>query len=245
MEAHQKSLFSLEVCFTPALFSDIMTAPPFYVVVVDILRASTSICAAFHYGVKEIIPVSRLEEARSLKSQGYLVAAERDGQILDFADMGNSAFDFMKKEVKGKSVVYSTTNGTQAIMQAANLGQVVIGAFSNISVLVDWLISQKGSVVILCAGWKGKFNLEDAFFAGALAERLLHSGAFIKECDTASAAISIWNEGKSDPLAYMEQALHRKRLIRLGLDDVIPYSFQIDTAPVLPVMQRGSLINIA
>lgn len=234
----------LEVCFSPLLFRDIMTPPPFTVVVVDILRASTSICTAFQQGVKEIIPVDRLEEARKLHEQGIMVAAERDGQILEFADIGNSAFEFIRTDVSGKTIAYSTTNGTQAIMQAANLGRVVIGAFSNLNVLAEWLTANQESVIILCAGWKGKFNLEDAFFAGALSELLLSSGHFECDCDAVTAARAIWEAGRHDPLKYMEHAQHRARLKRLGLDDVLPYSFQTDTAPVIPVMEKGRLINV-
>ena len=90
------------------------------VVIIDILRASSAICTAFANGAASIIPVADVGEAREYKSKGYLVAAERDGFVLDFADFGNSPFNFTREKVEGKTIVYSTTNGTGIINQASS-----------------------------------------------------------------------------------------------------------------------------
>ena len=121
----------IEVCYTPALF-------PFYenrdavVVVTDILRASSAIVTAFMNGVERIIPVGTLEEAKAFKEKGFMVAAERDGIVRDFADFGNSPYNFSPDRVKGNQIVYSTTNGTNAINLASSGSQVLIGAYLNI-----------------------------------------------------------------------------------------------------------------
>jgi 2-phosphosulfolactate phosphatase len=234
---------TIEVCFTPKLYSEIVTKENFIVVMVDILRASTSICAAFENGVEAIIPVASLNEAKAYKDKGYLVASEREGIVTGFADFGNSAFNFMTEAVKGKTIAYSTTNGTQAIELAKNAAGLVIGAFSNITILSQWLINQNCNVVILCAGWKNKFNLEDSIFAGALIERLKTSNAFNTDCDAAEAAIDLWSIAKANPLAYIQKAAHRERLRKLKLDDVLEYSFQFDTTKVVPVLIDGVLVN--
>lgn len=109
---------TIEVCFTPALFQHKLTQENYIVVVTDILRASTSIVSAFQNKVESIIPVSGPQEAKKYKAEGFLVAAERDGIVLDFADFGNSAFNFMTPEVVGKTIAYSTTNGTKSIQLA-------------------------------------------------------------------------------------------------------------------------------
>jgi 2-phosphosulfolactate phosphatase len=235
---------TIEVCFTPKLYSEIVTNNNFIVVMVDILRASTSICAAFANGVEAIIPVASLDEAKEYKAKGYLVASEREGIVMGFADFGNSAFNFMTEAVKGKTIAYSTTNGTQAIELAKNAEGLVIGAFSNITALSQWLINQHSNVVILCAGWKNKFNLEDSIFAGALIEQLLTSADLIMDCDSAEAALDLWSIAKSNPLAYIQKAAHRERLRKLKLDDVLDFTFQLDTANVVPILKNGVLVNI-
>ena len=124
----------IEVCYSPALF-------PYYenhdalVVVTDILRASSAIVTAFMNGVAKIIPVGSLEEAQSYKERGFMVAAERDGIVRDFADFGNSPYNFTADRVRGREIVYSTTNGTNAINLASSGSQVLIGAYLNISAL--------------------------------------------------------------------------------------------------------------
>ena len=169
---------SVEVCFSPGLFRDILTKDDFVVVLVDILRATTTICTAVANGVEAIIPVATHEEARRLKAEGFLVASEKDGVQLDFADFGNSAFSFTRDRIGGKTLVYCTTNGTRAIKIAESAGGIAIGAFVNISALTEWLARRRKNVVVLCSGWKNRFCLEDTLFAGALTGRLLATGSF-------------------------------------------------------------------
>ena len=130
---------SVEVCFSPALFEDILTTGDFIVVLVDVLRATTTICTAVANGVEAIIPVATHEEARRLKSEGYLVASEKDGVQLDWADFGNSALSFTRDAIGGKTLVYCTTNGTRALHIAGAASSIAIGAFINISALTEWL----------------------------------------------------------------------------------------------------------
>ena len=243
MEKKTASSRSIEVCLTPMLFSEIQTKENCIVVLTDILRATTSICAAFENGVKKILPVATLEEAKAMKDLGFLVASEQDGRKLDFADFGNSAFSFSAEAIAGKSLVYCTTNGTRALEIAKKAGDIAIGAFVNLSALAAWLISQDKNVVILCSGWKNKFCLEDTIFAGALAEKLLNNHQFATNCDSTVAAIDLWGIAKPDILAYIEKAAHRHRLKKLELDDVIPYSFAIDSTAVVPVYRNGEILD--
>jgi 2-phosphosulfolactate phosphatase len=232
----------IEVCFSPKLFPEILIRENFVVVLVDILRATTTICTAFENGVKAIIPVATIEEAKELKDQGFLVASEQDGKKLDFADFGNSAFSFTPESIGGKTLVYCTTNGTRALEMAKQSEQVVFGAFINITALTKWLSGKDKNVVILCSGWKKKFCLEDTLFAGALSSRLLETGKFTTNCDSAHASIDLWNVAKPDILSYIQKAAHNSRLKKLGLDDVIPYSFTFDQTNVVPVFD-GKVIK--
>lgn len=244
MENGSETKYTVEVCFSPALFGEILTKTNYIVVLVDILRATTSICAAFENGVLRIIPVATLDAARQMKREGFLVASEQDGKKLDFADFGNSAFNFTRESIGGKTLVYCTTNGTRALAIARPVRQIAIGAFINLTALSNWLAAQKCNVVILCSGWKNKFCLEDSIFAGALADKLLTNSMFTTSCDSAAAAMDLWDTAKDDLLGYMEKAAHRHRLKKLGLDDVIPYSFRIDLSDVVPVFEGESITNV-
>jgi 2-phosphosulfolactate phosphatase len=239
---HEKR--TVEVCFSPKLFEDILTRGDFIVVLVDVLRATTTIVTAVANGVEAIIPVATHDEARELKERGHLVASEKDGVQLDWADFGNSALSFTREAVAGKTLGYCTTNGTRALHVAGSARGVAIGAFVNISALKEWLAAQSKDVVVLCSGWKDKFCLEDTLFAGALARRLVETGRFRVECDSAEAAMDLWSLAEADPLGYVEKAAQRHRLKRLDLDDVLPYSFACDSATVVPVFD-GEVIKAA
>ena len=235
---------NLEVCFSPALADDILVRDNLVVVVVDILRATTSMISALNEGAAALIPTASIEEAMAMKKRGFPVAAEREGKILDFADYGNSAFEFMKHDVKGKEIVFSTTNGTVTLAKGAALGEVVLGAFSNITPLSEWLAQQDKNVLILCSGWKNTFCLEDSVFAGALTEKLSALRPYVIRCDSAKAAMDLWETARKDIMAYIEKALHRERLRQLGVDDVLEYSFKPDTATAVPVLTGGRLVDV-
>ncbi len=200
---------TIEVCFSPMLYDSKITKDNFITVIVDILRATTSICAALGNGVKSVLPVAGIEAAKEYKNKGYIVACERNGQILDFADTGNSPSDFIKDEFKNKAIVFSTTNGTRAAGLAGDAVKIVAGSFVNISAVSEWLKSQNKNVVIFCAAWKNLFNLEDSVFAGALTEKLLKSSEYITECDAAKASLDLWSIAKHDLPGYLSKSSHR------------------------------------
>jgi 2-phosphosulfolactate phosphatase len=235
-----KQKHNIEVVFSPALFPGFKN-PDAIAVVVDILRATSAIVTAFKNGVDRIIPVGSLEEARSFKEKGYMVAAERDGLVQDFADFGNSPYNFTEDRVRGKHIVYSTTNGTQAIHVASSCDEVLIGAYLNFTSLLEYLVSREKHVILLCAGWKTKFNLEDTLFAGALARELLASGRYETICDSTQAAIDLCNHASSDLLSYIDKAAQRSRLRKNKLDDVIEYCHTNDITDLIPVLNGDYL----
>jgi len=232
---------TIEVCFSPALYPHIMTQEPFAVAIIDVLRATTSICTAIEYGVKQIIPVASEEEAIAYKQQGYIVAAEKNGLKLDFADIGNSPDQFMNPELKNASIAYLTTNGTKTIKMTNNASLSVIVSYINIDAAADFLARRDMNVVILCAGWKNKFSLEDSVVAGALVEKLKERG-FTYDCDSAHAAYDLWSLAKHDLLGYIQKAMHRTRLQKLHLDYVLEYCFTPNTARKVPVYDGYKII---
>ena len=233
----------IEVCYSPALF-------PYYenkeavVVVTDILRASSAIVTAFMNGVDRIIPVGTLEEAREYKERGYMVAAERDGIVRDFADFGNSPYNFSPERVKGKHIVYSTTNGTNAIHLASSGKQVLIGAYLNMGALAAHIIGKGRDLLILCAGWKNKFNLEDTLFAGALSRLVLKDERYYTICDASLGAMDLYEAAEEDILGYMEKVAQRHRLKKNKLDDVIGYCHELDLTDLIPVLNGDHLISL-
>jgi 2-phosphosulfolactate phosphatase len=224
----------IDVCFSPSLY-------PYYadnaqiVVVADIFRATTTICAAFSSGATAVIPVRSLEEALSYKEKGYLVGGERNVKKFDFGDFGNSPSEYTKEKVSGKEVVFSTTNGTRAIDEASgSCNSLIIGSFSNLSAVAAFCAAQKRDILVLCAGWKEKFNIEDSLFGGALVEKLADAG-YDTSFDAALSALSMWKEAKHDMTDYIRRCEHIKRLEASGLLNVVEYCLTPDTTHVLPV----------
>ncbi len=231
----------IEICFSPKLYEYRLIQNNFIGVVADIFRATTSICAAMDYGVESVIPVAGLEEAKKKKEEGYLVACERDGKVLDFADIGNSPSDFFVEKLKGQPIVFSTTNGTKAInLVAEEANEVLVGAFMNVNAIADHLIAKNENVVILCASWKNLFNLEDTLFGGALAEKLLEAG-FKTECDSAKAAVDLWKVAKSDLPEYLRKSSHRNRLNHLLTEKDYLLSVSVNTSRTIPIFKDGEL----
>ncbi|MGQ9621144.1 MAG: 2-phosphosulfolactate phosphatase, partial [Bacteroidales bacterium] len=222
----------LEVCFSPAMFHR-YDCRHNIVVIIDVLRASSAICTAFENGASEIIPVAEVEEAREYKRRGFPVAAERDGYILDFADFGNSPFNFTRERVEGKTIVYSTTNGTRIIEMTTSSYKTVIGTFLNISSVTEWITLEKKDVILFCAGWKDRFSLEDTVCAGAFASRLLETGLFSTICDSVYACIDLWILAGKDLRGYIEKAAQRSRLREKGLDDCLEFCLTTNFTDVI------------
>jgi len=232
----------LETCYSPALYEPELHKGSI-VVIIDILRATSAICTAFANGAISIIPVAGIDEAKDYKSRGYLVAAERDGYVLDFADFGNSPFNFTRERIEGKTIVYSTTNGTGIIKLASSANAIVIGSFLNITALSNWIITRDNDVVLFCAGWKNRFNLEDTLCAGAIGERLMDSSLYSTICDSTIAALDLWSLAKTDLRGYIERVAQRSRLRDKGLDDCIDFCLGADFTEKIPVIKNGILVN--
>ena len=231
---------SIQVCLTPALL-DTFDLTDKIVVVIDILRATTSMCVALHQGVEHIVPVETLEECESYADKGYIVAAERNGEVINGFAYGNSPYSFMDPSLEGKTLAMTTTNGTRALHAASDAKQIVAGAFANMSVLIDWLVSENENIVLLCAGWKNKINLEDTIFAGAMVEALREH--FEPIDDASIIALCLQQAATVDKRFYLENSSHFNRLIRLNLQRDVKYSLRRDTHPVLPFYYNGVLID--
>ncbi len=220
-------MMNIEVVLSPALLhlSDIKDKN---VVVIDILRATSTICTAIHEGAEAVKAVKDIEQAKGLGSKGYLTAAERNGQKLDGFDMGNSPFECMNGAVKGRKIALTTTNGTKCIEAAANDGaaNVLSGSFLNLEATAEWLLKDGRDVVLFCAGWKDSFNLEDTLYAGAMAKTLSDKTNCLIDCDAALMSIDLYNMAKENLMDYLTKSSHYKRLSHLHHDEDMVYCLQ-------------------
>jgi 2-phosphosulfolactate phosphatase len=151
----------------------------------------------------------------------------------------------MGEAVYNKTIVITTTNGTQAIEMAKNCSEIVIGSFLNLHALCNHLIKVNKNVLVLCAGWKNRFNLEDSIFAGALAEILNKEANYSLNCDSAMASIDLWQIAKINILDYIEKSSHRHRLKKLGLDDVLEYCFTPNITSTIPIYKDNYFVEIS
>lgn len=235
----------IDVCFSPALYPAYHD-PEAIVVVVDIFRATTTMAAAFSNGVRSIRPVATVEEAQAYKEKGWLVGAERNVRRCDFADFGNSPFDYTPEKVAGKEIVFTTTNGTKAITIAQSAYRVVTGAFINLQAVADYCVGHKRNVVVLCSGWQDKVNIEDTLFGGALVDLLVNTGLYEKGSDSAVIAQDMWTTNKEDLLRYLAPTDHVARLKANHLDDSIPYCLTLsitDRVPELAIEEETLLLH--
>ncbi|GAA4346761.1 2-phosphosulfolactate phosphatase family protein [Hymenobacter saemangeumensis] len=233
----------LDICFSPELL-------PLYelegkvAVIVDILRASSTIVTALGEGISEVYPVATLQECTDLGLQlNCITAAERDGLPAPGFDLGNSPFGFLGegRPLAGRALAISTTNGTAALRRSHAAAHIVVGAFLNLSAVADFARRQQQDVLVVCAGWKGMFCLEDTVFGGALAARL--QGEFdVTSSDATLAALHLWEQAQANLPAYLLQSAHVRRLNSLEASQDFDFCMQIDTyARVLPRWQHERL----
>lgn len=231
----------VEVCFTPALLP-LYSIEDSIVVVIDIFRATSSICYGIENGAEAIIPVAQVEECSAYQDSGCLLAAERDGEVVAGFDFGNSPFSYTADKVAGKTVVLTTTNGTQAIHLSRNARKIVIGSFFNLTALCNWLKARKENILLVCAGWKNKFNLEDSVFAGAVVDRL--KDGHYKWDDSSIAAADMYNLAKDDLSGYLKKTSHSERLKRLGIEKDIEFCLNVDITTAIPVLDGDKLVKM-
>lgn len=232
----------IEVCLTPALLH-LFDIEESIVVVIDILRATSSITYGISNGAEAIIPVSNVEDCLAYKEAGYLLAAERNGEVVEGFDFGNSPFSYTTSLVQGKTIVLTTTNGTKALhMARARAHAVVIGSFLNLDALCHYLKTQDKNILLLCSGWKDKFNLEDTLFAGAVIEQM--NGHYTFRDDSAVAAQDLYNVAKADLRTYLKKSSHNHRLEMLNIEDDVQFCLLQNVCDVIPVLDGDKLVKM-
>jgi 2-phosphosulfolactate phosphatase len=229
---------TIDVCLSPELMH-LYDVSQYSVVVVDILRATSCMTTAFAHGVESIFAFADLNDCLEMKSQGYFTAGERDGKKVKGFDLGNSPFEYMNADLKGQRIAYTTTNGTQVIARSVDAKEVIIASFLNLSAVAAHLTKNSTNVLIVCAGWKGRYSLEDTLFAGALVDKLPKD--FSVNCDAALAATRMFSQAKANLLDYLKGSSHVQRLARLNIQKDIEFCLIPDQYDVVPVLKDGFL----
>ena len=209
------------------------------VVIIDILRATSCMTTAFAHGINSITPFAKLEDCIAMKAKGYFTAGERDGKKVDGFDLGNSPFEYMEEKLKGKKIAFTTTNGTQAIVKAIGAREIIIGSFLNLSAITSHLLESDNKVLLVCAGWKGKVNLEDTLFAGAIVDKV--KDHIEPDCDAPLAAQHLYSIAKHDMVSFLGNASHVKRLEKLNIHKDIEFCMTPDQYAVVPSLREGVL----
>lgn len=215
------------------------------VVVIDILRATSTIVQALSAGAKSIYPVASIEEALRLANtfgrDEVLLCGERKCLPIEGFDLGNSPLEFTRERVAGKTLVMSTTNGTAAMSLTTNAARVFIGSMLNLGAVAEELGRVDGDVVLLCSGRERHFALEDAVCAGLLAERLLQLRPDDRAVnDGTRAARSLAREFGAGEALFRSTAAGRA-IAEAGLEDDLPFCAQVDVHDVVPVLHERNI----
>ncbi len=236
---------NIDLYFTPLQIQDELTLQNKTVIVVDVLRASTTIATALKNGARVIIPTASVENAvryaSTLEPDSFLLCGERGGKIIDGFHLGNSPFEYTEEKVKGKTLIYASTNGSVAITKTKYAKNSVVAGFINISEVVKFVEENSDDVLILCSGKLNRFCIEDAVCGGMIAF-LLTKGKSRKRfnlTDSVNASIKLYKSYGKDLLKMLRESEHGRFLIELGFEEDLKIASEVDSIPILPVYSDG------
>lgn len=215
-------------------------------IVIDVLRAGTTITCAIANGCDEVIPTTSVEEAVEISKAyargDYLLCGERKGEKIDGFDLGNSPMEYTEERVRGKKIIITTSNGTGAIRAVRAADNVIVGSLWNLSAVCERATSLGKDILIVCAGEARRFALEDAVCAGMIAERIA-SMEDVTQSDGCLAVRRLYEGFRSDVRAALSSSEHGRYLAQIGFDADIPVSAQVDTVDAVPVLQGGHILR--
>ena len=209
-------------------------------VIIDVLRASTTIVAALANGCPAVIPVETPSEAREVaRTRGCLLGGERNGLKIDGFDFGNSPLEYAPEKIGGRPIAFTTTNGTRAVRACAASDMLVVASFVNAGEVVRLLETRDRDTLIVCAGTRGEPSIEDTVCGGMLLDVLGE-----KSTPAAEKAVSLWNLHRRDLAAMMKNASeHGRSLVKLGFERDIDFAAEVNKYDVLPVREARSIVR--
>jgi len=236
----------LDALFLPREL-DARPRPERVAVVIDVIRATSTIVTAFRHRVRSVLPVASVEEARQahISAPDALLAGERGGQRISGFDLGNSPREFTPEAVGNRDVVLTTSNGTKTLRAVGEGRAVAIGAFLNRSAVGRWLLARSENALIVCSGYEGIFSLEDAVCAGAVVDRMVWEGASVTLGDGAQACQVLWARYGSDVPGLLRSTGWGRHIVGIGLGADLDVCAQVDITDVVPVMTGGRIAGEA
>lgn len=233
----------IEVCLSPALLHLHETKNKI-VVIIDVFRASSTIIAALDNGAARVIPTSSVPECIELSKTIHdsITAGERDGKVAEGLEYGNSPIEYDKDFISGKSLLLTTTNGTRLLHMVEDSEVIVIGAFLNLNAICSYLREKQKDVILACAAWKDKINLEDSLFAGAVLEQVQDSFEIYDDSGRMCLSLYLQAKAQGSIIDFLRNSTHYHRLSGYGLVDDMVYASQIDTHPVVPYFNGKEIV---
>lgn len=215
------------------------------VVIIDVFRATSTIAAAIYNGAKAVIPVDTVPKAIEISKQiSGIAAGERDGKLAEGLEHGNSPMEYSRAFIEDKTLVLTTTNGTRLLQMAIDNGadDIITGSFPNLGAVCDYVLAQNKNIVLACAGWKDKVNIEDLLFAGAVVAKCKQYVTV--HCDSSFIAASLYEQNKHDLLNYAQNLTHYHRLVsRFGYIDDIQFCLTENAANILTKFHQGKITS--
>ena len=214
-------------------------------VVVDVLRSSTSIATALQNGASKIIPVETVEDAtrlaQTLDPKSRRLCGERDGRKVSGFDLGNSPREYTRDRVDGATLVFASTNASPLMAGRLEGREQRVLGYVNLSAVAELALYERVDLAILCAGKSGRFSLEDAACAGALIRRLAGDGDAVALNDAAEMAREYDRRHGANPEAILRVCEHGRYLIELGFEEDLPVCARIDSVPIVPLLKDGRI----
>ena len=234
---------NLETLFIPEEIKNIELAGKL-VVVIDVLRASSTIVTALANGCRGFIPIlspeQAEEKAQQFEKERVLLGGEREGKKIEGFDLGNSPREYKREVVKDKTIIFSTTNGVKTLEMVKNAHRIIIGSFLNLQAVCNYCINYKGDILIICSGGEGKYSLEDAACAGMLIDSL--KNAFSDTCQESDANLTaqlLYKKFNNNILEILRKSQHGRYLESIGLGEDLKFCSQLDFFHIVPIFRDG------
>ena len=215
-------------------------------VVIDVLRCTSSMINALANGARRIIPVKTVREAYRLKSKypEYLLAGERGGTKPEDFDFGNSPLEFTREKVHDKTLIFTTTSGTAALSRCRTAKSVLIASFLNVSSAASRAIKtasrEERGISIVLSGRRGHFSLEDFLCGGAVIEKLTEHDVILS--DSAFASLLSFQQAKDSLLSQILKGEHAQNLVKLGFEEDVKFCCQVDLFDIAPSLKNDAIV---
>ncbi|MEZ5046610.1 MAG: 2-phosphosulfolactate phosphatase [Chitinophagaceae bacterium] len=232
---------TIETCFSPSLLH-LYDLKGKIVIIIDVFRATSTIATALHQGAKAVIPVASVEECIALGNEipNSITAGERNGMVVEGLQHGNSPLSYPNSFIQDKTLILTTTNGTRLLHQCLAADEILTGSFLNLDAICSYIVSQKKDVLLACASWKDRYNLEDSLFAGAVYEQVQQH--FAMNCDSTRAALHLYKAAKTNLYAFIQDSSHFIRLSKHGLEYDMEYCCMLNKHNVVVKLNGRELL---